>query len=346
MNELSDNPNIRILVIELWGLGDAVIMTAFLKSLPKSGVNMTVLCKPGSAVLLRPSYPEVSFIEFVAPWTAFRRKYHLWSWPWKKLTALIWKLRSEHFDITVSVRRDPRDALLMWLAGARKRCGIPRAGSQFLLNTIVKADVSSHLVENWWQLAGMAFPDQTSKSLPYLNYTAYHTPQPCWPNLNSRPLWLIHCGAGQPIRRWPEDYFAKLVQMLRERYDFQLGIIIDSDGAGTSLSDIADFAYKPSSIGALVQCLNEADLLIANDSGPGHIMAALEKPVISIFGSQKPEWFRPYGDQVQVIKLSPAPSPPLFDSGGQVERCCLTELSPEIAFTEIQQYLDRIIVTV
>ena len=341
------NDQMRILIIELWGLGDAVIMTAFLQSLPKTGVEVTVLCKPGSAKLLRPSYPDVNFIEFVAPWTAFRGKYHLWSWPWKKIYSLLNSLRTERFDVAVSVRKDPRDALLMWLAGARQRCGIPRAGSQWFLSLPIHQEASSHRVEDWWRLLKRIMPQDHQSNPPLLHGSSYrNSADPCWPQRSTLPLWVIHSGAGQPIRCWPSTHFIALIQSLRSRYAFQLGVIIDADGTGSELAHLADLTYKPSSIAALVQCLDEADLLIANDSGPGHIAAALSKPVISIFGSQRPEWFRPYGEHVKVVKLEPAPSPPRHDSGGEVERRCLVELTDELVFETIQPFLEKLITNV
>ena len=55
----------------------------------------------------------------------------------------------------------------------------------------------------------------------------------------------------------------------------------------------------------LTALLNGAKLVVSNDTGPGHIAAALKKPVVLIFGPTNPARIKPYGrpDTVAAIDV-------------------------------------------
>jgi ADP-heptose:LPS heptosyltransferase len=105
----------RLLVVELWGLGDLALATPFLQEAGRHR-PVALLAKPHAAPLLRRFCPEVELIAFTAPWTVFRGKYRLHRWPWRELLAVRRALRARRFASAVSVRRDPRDHVLMRLA--------------------------------------------------------------------------------------------------------------------------------------------------------------------------------------------------------------------------------------
>jgi len=69
----------KLLIVELWGLGDLVIATPFIRAAAEK-FDITLLAKP-FALDLRPRlWPEVKVVSFLAPWTAFKNKFHLWRW--------------------------------------------------------------------------------------------------------------------------------------------------------------------------------------------------------------------------------------------------------------------------
>src|SRR3954463_2194624 len=113
-------PRPHLLVVELWGLGDLAFSTTLLRLAAREW-DITLLGKPHAAPLLQPTFPEIRYVSCDAPWTAFRGKYRLHRWPWRELGGLLQTLRGARFDAAVSVRPDPRDHLLMRLAGARRR---------------------------------------------------------------------------------------------------------------------------------------------------------------------------------------------------------------------------------
>ena len=71
----------KLLVIELWGVGDLAIATPFLRKASEQ-FDVTLLAKPYALDLQERFWPSLKVVPFNAPWTSFDRKYHLLSWPW------------------------------------------------------------------------------------------------------------------------------------------------------------------------------------------------------------------------------------------------------------------------
>src|SRR5882724_5945183 len=93
----------KLLVMELWGLGDLAIATPFLRTAVET-FSVTLLAKPHSLGLHSRFWPDVELVPFTAPWTAFEHKYRLHAWPWGEILKLRRMLMRERFDFGVSAR--------------------------------------------------------------------------------------------------------------------------------------------------------------------------------------------------------------------------------------------------
>ncbi len=104
-----------------------------------------------------------------------------------------------------------------------------------------------------------------------------------------QPLVVIHPGATDPRRRWPADKFAELAAACAadgsrvvivgdsSEQDLAEGIAARAGSAGVhSAAGELDMA-------GLVALLAEADVVVANDSGPRHLAQALGVPTVGIF---------------------------------------------------------------
>jgi len=330
-----------VLLLELWGIGDATLMTSALQGLLAENWDVTLLAKPHTKDLLQSEYPTVKIIEFDAPWTVFRGKYRLGRWPWRTIFQVLSQLRKQRFAAAISIRKDPRDHLLMWLAGARRRIGFPHPLSRAFLNEPMPAhDPNAHRVEDWWKLQDRVIGSPTPHRPPRLvadsallaNFRTQLGKDP-------RPIVALHCGARIAVRRWPEGYYRQLIVSLRRKFDFQLVLIPDPDGYGSSLSDLADHTFSQLSLPDLLALLSCATQVICNDSGPCHLAAALGVPVIAFFGPQRPELFRPFGDHHLVVIRDICPHRPCSDYCRFPENYCLTKLVPDEVCPEVESYL-------
>jgi heptosyltransferase-2 len=55
-------------------------------------------------------------------------------------------------------------------------------------------------------------------------------------------------------------------------------------------------------LGAYAALLQDAALMVSNDTGPGHIAAAVGTPLISVLGPSDPALWRAWGPEVQVLR--------------------------------------------
>ncbi len=301
----------RLLVVELWGLGDVAMAIPFLRTAVHRA-RVTLLAKPHAAPLIERFCPEVEHLPFTAPWTAFRGKYRLHHWPWLELSALTSGLRRRHFEAAVSARPDPRDHLLLAAAGARLRAGFARAGSRPLLNLVVDRPASPHRFA-FWQAAAAALGWELMAQDP--------------PSRAGRHI-VIHTGAGQPTRQWGRARFEEIIRRLRE------------SGWTVTVCD-----EQSGNLEEMIQTLATADRFIGNDSGPGHVAALLGVPTFSIFGAQEPESFHPQHPQAAWIEGDPCPYKPCNDYCRFAEPRCIRSIPVDGAWARIAAWLTQLSTT-
>ncbi len=341
----------KILIVELWGLGDLTFATPVITAaLAQDEVHL--LGKDHAKQLLEPSFPAVQFIAYEAPWTAYRGKYNLWKWNWRELIALVTRLRGEKYDIAVSARDDPRDQFLMWRIGAAQRIGFVFEGSKrifdagrlFLTRRLKRPKPVQHKVEDWHQIGAALDLPAAATASPHLDHTHYRTPmvERIFAGV-SKPVVCLHSGARIAVRRWPEKYYTDIVAQLRRHFDFHLLVIPEPLTLPSSLSEIADEYVTDLTVRDLVGILGRVDLLLCNDSGPGHIAASCGRPVITIFGPSDPDWFRPWGDGSKVIIRDICHWRPCFDYCRFSEPHCMTKLLPGIVWPDIEQQIRSLV---
>jgi len=292
--------NPKLLVVELWGLGDLVIATPFLRAVSER-FSVTLLAKPYAKDLQERFWAGVTVVPFIAPWTAFKHKYRVLSWPWREIFKLRHTLAAEKFDYGLSARWDPRDHLLLQLVGARNAFGFPRLGSQlWLRQPLNRPDPAAHRYEYWRVMAealGIELPTRENLILP---------------RSGTGGEILVHTGAGQPIRVWPLDRYAKIVAGLREK-GFRVQVACDPDQHKWWLDAGETSVSSPRTVTELLELVDRSSLFIGNDSGPGHLAAFCGVPTFSIFGPQLPEWFAPLHPHTESLEGKACPFKPCSD---------------------------------
>lgn len=334
----------KLLVVELWGLGDLTFASPVLQKFLARG-EVHLVGKPYATSLLRPSFPSLRFTSFEAPWTRYVGKYRLLHWNWAELFRTIRHLRREKFDAAISVRSDPRDHLFMWLTGARRRYGYPTAGSRiFLTHPLSRRRAKQHRVEDWREIGRALDLPEMDTAEPRLAHSQYATASvDAIFRAVHKPVLCLHTGARIGVRRWPEKHFARIVSHLRRHFDFHLLLIPDPDGFGSDLAPLADTFVEKLTVGELIDVLGRSDLLLCNDSGPAHLAASCGRPVIAIFGPSDPDCFRPWGRDHHVVIRDICPWRPCFDYCKFLEPHCMTKLLPDLVWPEIHEHIRHLI---
>jgi heptosyltransferase-2 len=119
-------------------------------------------------------------------------------------------------------------------------------------------------------------------------------------------LIVIHPSASCPSKRWPQEFFSSLIELLKKEFNLKITIVTSKEEIAygerivRAHPDVIDLRGKVD-IPSLGWLLHRACLFISNDSGPVHIAASLGTPVISIFGRKdkglSPQRWRPLGEK-------------------------------------------------
>ena len=320
----------KLLIVELWGLGDLVIATPFIRAAAEK-YTVTLLAKPFATETGAHLWPTVEVLPFVAPWTAYRfvSKYGLWRWPWRKMIQLRHALRVKEFDYAVSGRwGDPRDHLLLKVSGAKERLGFPRwKNGHFLTQSLQRPLPLAHRSE-YWRLAGSAL----GLSLPASGVQV--ASQPFLP-----PVVLIHTGSRLPLRVWPLPKFLAIVRRLRQE-NYTVQIACDEEQVNWWRQQ-GEKVVCPRSITELFACLDQAGIFIGNDSGPGHLAAICGHPTFTLFGPQLSEWFAPVHPAAEWIEGKACPYKPCSDYCRFPTPYCLWDLTETEVWARVQSFAAR-----
>ena len=324
----------KILIMELWGIGDLVMMSAFLKPLKENYPNarITVLSKEVGKTLFKEDPSIDEFISFDFPWTRFKKKYALWSWDWPGVFRVIARLRKEKFDLVLDARGDIRNNLLSFLSGANMRLGYGWTGGGYFLTDNLKNTLKDlHRVDAWLEL------------LRYLGFKADgYRPYLCVSKdeekisedflkangIDSRDFIVgIHPGARIKTRCWPLDRFGKIAEVTRDTCKSRIIIIMEPEGYGEEISINGENFKVKLTLRQLISLIKKLNLLICNDGGVMHIAGAVNTPVVAIFGPTEPAWFSPYGANNTVVIENDMPCRPCFDYCKYDRAVCLDRIT-------------------
>lgn len=335
----------KILLLELWGVGDVVLSTPALVSLreifPKASI--TVLAKPYAADILKNSPCVDEIIPFNFPWTRLHGKYDLRKWEFGRLFRLVADLRRRRFDLALDVRGDARSNLLMLLSGASSRLGYGAFTGDWMLTHEVARDLEArHRVDEWRAV------------IRYIDPKAQFRPPTLWVKQDEadaallrskaclkggRILLGIHPGASNRFKKWAPDRFERLAGYLASTYGAQIVFFADPDGYGEDLK--ADGAKTVSGwpLRDVIALISSLDVFICNDGGPMHIAAALGVPTVAVFGPTLSSWFGPYGDAHRVVEKDVCRHKPCWDYCRFDSPECLDA----VAFEDVAQTVDGIL---
>jgi lipopolysaccharide heptosyltransferase II len=295
----------HVLCVRLDAMGDLLMTTPALRALKEAhpGRKLTLLTSPAGAeaAALVPAVDDV--IVYDAPWmkaTAPRAD----SRPDR---TMVRRLSRGGFDaaviFTVYSQNPLPAALLCYFADIPLRLAHCRENPYQLLTHWVRDPEPEHLIrhEARRQLdlvasvgckivderMTMRVPDEARERIPqHLKRIG----------LDPRFPWLvIHPGASAPSRRYPPEQFARTARRLALDVDMQVlftgspeevelveAIRRDMEVSSFSLAGKLD-------LGELTALVAMAPLLIANNTGPVHIAAAVGTPVVDLYALTNPQ---------------------------------------------------------
>jgi lipopolysaccharide heptosyltransferase II len=359
--QLPDHP-IRILLVRLRQIGDVVFTTPAVHALRRRfpDAHLTYLVEPAAAPVVAGN-PHLNEI-IVAPRRGGVRGL-------LDDMALGRRLRAQRFDLAIDFHGGPRASLLTWLSRARVRIGYQIAGRSWIYTRRVdrpRALRPRHSVLNQWDLLeALDIPPLD----PSVSPTEMVADRAAAATVDARltragvatgdPLIVIHVSAGNPFRRWPAAHFVELVTALALGDAARRIIVTSGPSEGEAAGRViavarerlgGDAARRVVSCGEfslaeLRALLDRAALYIGGDSGPLHIAATTNVPIVGLYGPTLPIRSAPWRSAAWVtesVDAGPLPCRPcdqrVCEPG---DFRCLTSILPAQVFDAATRALAR-----
>lgn len=329
----------RVAVLRLDHLGDVILALPFLEAIkrlaPQAEIDFYVgpWAEPAVPLSNLPIRPVI----FSARW--FDRSNDKSGS--KGIKELARTLKAGKYDLAFDLRGDLRHALSMWMAGIPHRVGYGITGGKFLFTQPIQYQGVMHETDRDLDLLTQAggIVEKGTYARFYPDEAAKKRARAVKKELGlSRPVIALHATCAATAKRWPEENWRALIGRLPEKYDL---VMVGASNEKSDMERIVRglprkvFLTAGSlDLPALAAFLSEASLFIGVDSGPAHVAAAVDIPVLSLFsGTNSAAQWSPRGENVTVIQKPPVCSP-CARTVCPLEHQCMTSIT-------VQEVIDR-----
>lgn len=249
-------------------------------------------------------------------------------------------LRAEQYDQAIVLPNSFKSALIPWFARIPKRTGWLREGRSLLLNDgrVLDKKQLPLMVE---QYLALGLPNKAPLPRPYPLPRMQVTPDRQLAALNKlgivmneKPILALGAGAEfGPSKRWPVEYFAEVAkQKLSEGWNVWLfGSPKDrhiTEAVNALVNDACVNIAGRTELFETIALLSLVQGAVTNDSGLMHMLAALGKPLVAVYGSTSPAFTPPLAKDATVLQLQ-LPCQPCFERECPLKHhLCMRDLTP------------------
>ena len=301
----------RTAIVKLSSIGDVVhalpVAAALKRARPSAHVSWIVEAREATLVSGHPDVDEV----IVADTRGWRRRGAVGV---REAWRLARALRRRRFDVAVDLQGLLKSAIVTALTRAPRRIGFTAGASRewasaCATNVRVRPPGRAHVVEQYLALLGplgisepaveFRLPVDTVAASFVDRFLAESGVAP------SDPLVLVNPGAGRPEKRWPRERFGELARRLTAETGIRV-VVVWGPGEERDAEAIAaegGATRAPSTtLREMAALARRARLVIAADTGPLHIAAAVGTPCVGLFGPTSGVRNGPYGPDHRVLQ--------------------------------------------
>jgi lipopolysaccharide heptosyltransferase I len=256
-------------------------------------------------------------------------------------------LRRQEFDLVVDLQGLFRSGVMARASGAPRRLGLSTAregATWFYTDVVPVADFNAvHAVDRYWRIAEALGVGDLQKE--------FHVPLTAdagrWADAEladcPRPWLMLGPGSRWVTKRWPPESFAYLARRAQAEHGGTV-VLVGAPNETELSADVQRRITGPSvdltgrtSLPQLAAVLARADVMLANDTGPLHLAAALGRPVVAPYTCTKVLLNGPYGAASGAVESR------VWCQGSYLKRCgrmeCMDELTPERLWPHLREVL-------
>ena len=259
------------------------------------------------------------------------------------------ELHRRRFDLVLDLQGLLRTGLMCAATRAVRRVGLcsAREGARLFYSDVVQDDLKLHAVDRYWRVANALGAGQWPKQfvLPIPDAARQWVEETVGLRrfqLLDPPYIVVAPGSRWVTKRWP--HFAELVNRAQRRFGGTAILVGSGDEVALShfiaakiSGECLDLTGK-TTLPQLAALLAKADVVLANDSGPLHLAAALGRPVVAPYTCTEIARHGPYGQNGAVLTS-------VWCRGSYLKRCsrleCMAELTPDRLWAVLDEVLTR-----
>lgn len=337
----------RILIIRLSAIGDVVRALPILHGLrhryPNAQIDWAIEPKSSDVVRHHPALDQL---------LVFQRP----SNPLKSLRAFVSftrMVRAMDYDIVVDAHGILKSGLLALASRAPDRYGFapPRSqeGSHFFTNHRVRlaGGILNRVTENLRLCESLGvMADEHDLSIYVPLEVREHVDRFFDESFDGgKQVITVHIPVDRPEKQWPLASYAQLADMLIADGRFEVLLTWGPGQLQTVIDTVEHMRRKPviapesPDLKHLAWMLYNSHLYFGGDTGPMHIAAAMETPVIAVFGGTNPAQHLPPGGMHRALYAGDKAQHPPHSLEGA--KALLEKISPESAYDACVDALTR-----
>ena len=225
-------------------------------------------------------------------------------------------LRAERYDLTILLQNAFEAALISFLARIPVRAGYTTDGRGILLTNGIRKqpDIGSKHQVHYYQemLEGLGLKRSENALELFLDPVAIQEADALLKNaLEGKEVPIIGLNPGAaygPAKRWPAEKYGQVAGRLASATEGLIvifGTAADQEAAAEITASagerVLDLTGK-TSLSLALACIARCQVFITNDSGLMHVAAALNTPLVAVFGSTDHIATGPFSQQASIIR--------------------------------------------
>jgi len=329
----------RLLIRSTNWIGDAIMTTPAVRSVRKNfpQAHISILAKPWVA----PVFENSAYVDTVLIYDGSERHKGIWG-----RLRLARNLRPYHFEAAIILQNAFEAALITFLAGIPCRIGYNTDGRSLLLTHPVackpeyKKDHQTRYYLNILRGVGLKdgnqdlFLNLDSKQRARARDILYEHGI----SKEERIIGINPSATYGPAKQWSFERYAGLADKIQ---DFADGRVLIFGGPediplGRKISQTMKHAPVDLSgkteLGEAMALIERCSLFITNDSGLMHVAAALNVPLIAIFGSTNATTTGPLSSRSRVVQVPMICSPCLKPECPEGHLRCMDQIDVDVVF--------------
>ncbi len=301
-----------ILLVRPRLIGDVLLTTPLLRALRRRYPDATLLylveTMAAPIVLANPHVSETLVIRHRRGWSRFAEDW-----------TIARRLRARRVDVAIDLHGGPRSSWLTFASRAKMRVGYDGSGRRWLYTHVVprpRGYAPRHSVLNQWDLLARVDPvfgatpdaendrlempvDDAARQVVDGRLTAAGV-------RDGHQIVVMHVGAGNEFRRWPAASFAEVAAALTRGARARTLVVVGSVLDAVAIEEVVRRAGRETgvetrilaavdwSLTELRALMERAALFVGGDSGPMHVAAATDVPIVALFGPTLPVHWAPW----------------------------------------------------